>query len=199
MGTKRQPCPNQQIDCPSSVDRAPSSTWPRPTAFRRGPIHPLAQTLTSHDRVVALPSGPLWPGSQPASALTWQPLVNDLIQGLDALHLSGLVSHGHSLGEVLTLWAAIRRPDLCGKLSDISCRPPKSTWLAVGPRPVSPPSLAPGIRRPWNSRSKPAQRLPGSWQTLQARALRGKAWLGAASPSRPGWDLLHLDRIAIRR
>jgi pimeloyl-ACP methyl ester carboxylesterase len=80
--------------------------------FPPGAYRQLAETLTASHRVIALPSRPLWPSSQPQSAPTWHPLAEDLIQGLDDLRLSGVVGVGHSLGGVLTLWAAIRRPDL---------------------------------------------------------------------------------------
>jgi pimeloyl-ACP methyl ester carboxylesterase len=80
--------------------------------FPPGTYRLLAEALTDRFQVIALPSRPLWPGSRPESAPTWRPLADDLIQGLDDLHLSRIVGIGHSLGGVLTLWAAIRRPDL---------------------------------------------------------------------------------------
>ena len=80
--------------------------------FPPGAYRALAETLTGSHRVVALPSRPLWPGSRPTSAPTWRPLADDLVAGLESLGLSGVVGVGHSLGGVLTLWAAIDRPDL---------------------------------------------------------------------------------------
>jgi pimeloyl-ACP methyl ester carboxylesterase len=80
--------------------------------FPPGTYRPLAQSLTSEFRVVALPSRPLWPGARPESAPTWRPLAGDLIRGLETHGLRAVAGVGHSLGGVLTLWAAIQRPDL---------------------------------------------------------------------------------------
>lgn len=78
-----------------------------PAAYRL-----LAETLTDRFRVLSLPARPLWPGSQPESIADWHLLADDLIEGLDVLGLRDILGVGHSLGGVLTLWAAIRRPDL---------------------------------------------------------------------------------------
>ncbi|MBN1955877.1 MAG: alpha/beta hydrolase [Anaerolineae bacterium] len=80
--------------------------------FPPGAYRLLAAALTDQYHVVALPARPLWPGSQPESAPAWRPLADDLIAGLDALGLRGIVGVGHSIGGVLTMWAAVRRPDL---------------------------------------------------------------------------------------
>jgi len=80
--------------------------------FPPGTYRPLVETLIERYHVVALASRPLWPGSRPESAPDWHPLADDLIRGLDNLGLSGIVGVGHSLGGVLTMWAAVRRPDL---------------------------------------------------------------------------------------
>lgn len=80
--------------------------------FPPGTYRALAETLTGSYRVFALPSRPLWPGSRPEDAPTWHSLAGDLLAGLDTLGLSGVVGVGHSLGGVLTLWAAIERPEL---------------------------------------------------------------------------------------
>jgi pimeloyl-ACP methyl ester carboxylesterase len=99
--------------------------------FPPGTYRLLAETLTNRFQVIALPSRPLWPGSHPDSAPTWRPLADDLIQGLDDLHLSHIVGIGHSLGGVLTLWAAIRRPDLfrAAILIDPVILPPAWLWM----------------------------------------------------------------------
>jgi pimeloyl-ACP methyl ester carboxylesterase len=97
--------------------------------FPPGTYRLLAETLTPGYRVLGLPARPLWPGSQPDSAPTWHPLADDLIEGLDVLGLSGIIGIGHSLGGVLTLWAAILRSDLfrATVLIDPVILPP--TWL----------------------------------------------------------------------
>lgn len=84
--------------------------------FPPGSYRQMARALADDYHLVALPARPLWPGSRPAEAPTWRPLAGDLVQGLDALGLAGIVGVGHSLGGVLTLWAALAsragRPDL---------------------------------------------------------------------------------------
>jgi pimeloyl-ACP methyl ester carboxylesterase len=85
--------------------------------FPPGTYELLAAALRTDYHLIGLPARPLWPGSQPESAPTWQPMAGDLIEALDGLARSGAISPpivgaGHSLGGVLTLWAAIRRPDL---------------------------------------------------------------------------------------
>jgi len=85
--------------------------------FPPGAYEPLAAALRADYHLIGLAARPLWPGSRPESAPTWQPMAGDLIEALDRLSHSGTISPpivgvGHSLGGVLTLWAAVRRPDL---------------------------------------------------------------------------------------
>jgi len=98
--------------------------------FPPGTYRLLAQTLTGVYHVMGLPSRPLWPGSQPESAPSWHPLADDLVEGLDGLGLKGIFGVGHSLGGVLTLWAAVRRPDLFRAvvLIDPVILPPAWLW-----------------------------------------------------------------------
>jgi len=80
--------------------------------FPPGTYRPLAEALADRYRVIALPARPLWPGQRPEDCPTWRPLADDLVEGLDALGLGGILGVGHSLGSLLTFWAAVRRPDL---------------------------------------------------------------------------------------
>lgn len=80
--------------------------------FPPGSYRLLADALVERYRVIALPSRALWPGSQPETVRDWRALADDLILGLDELGLRGILGIGHSIGGVLTMWAAIRRPDL---------------------------------------------------------------------------------------
>ncbi|MEJ2210297.1 MAG: alpha/beta hydrolase [Anaerolineae bacterium] len=75
--------------------------------FPPGSYRRLARALGDDYHLLALPARPLWPGSRPEETPTWRPLADDLAQGLEALGLSGIVGLGHSLGGVLTLWAAL--------------------------------------------------------------------------------------------
>ena len=85
--------------------------------FPPATYEPLAAELRTDYHLIGLPARPLWPGSRPDSAPTWQPMAGDLIEGLDELARTRMISPpivgvGHSLGGVLTMWTAIRRPDL---------------------------------------------------------------------------------------
>jgi pimeloyl-ACP methyl ester carboxylesterase len=80
--------------------------------FPPGTYRPLIDHLRDHHQVVALSSRPLWPRSRPENAPSWHPLADDLIRGLDTLGMRGVFGVGHSIGGVLTMWAAVRRPDL---------------------------------------------------------------------------------------
>ena len=99
--------------------------------FPPGTYRPLAETLIYCYHVIGLPSRPLWADSRPESAPDWHPLADDLIQGLDGLGLQGIVGVGHSMGGVLTLWAAVRRPDLFRVvvLIDPVILPPVWLWV----------------------------------------------------------------------
>jgi pimeloyl-ACP methyl ester carboxylesterase len=84
--------------------------------FPPATYEPLTAALIGNHHVIGLPARPLWPSlpgiPTPDSVPTWHPLAGDLIAALDDLGLSDIVGVGHSLGGVLTMWAAIQRPDL---------------------------------------------------------------------------------------
>ncbi len=128
--------------------------------FPPGTYRPLAATLTDRYRVIGLPARPLWPGSRPEEVSGWHPLADDLIRGLDRLGVRGIVGVGHSMGGVITLWAAVARPDLFRAvvLIDPVILPPHwllltqvLRWFGLTPR----PSLVRGAlnrRRTWPDR-----------------------------------------------
>jgi len=55
---------------------------------------------------------PLWPDSDPKFMTRWSDLAGDLIDLFDQEGWRDVIGVGHSLGSVLTLHAAVRRPDL---------------------------------------------------------------------------------------
>lgn len=85
---------------------ATANGYPAP-AYRR-----LIATLTTHYHVQAMVPRPLWPGSRPEILDNWQPLVDDLVQFMDERGARGWVGVGHSLGAVVSIAAALRRPEL---------------------------------------------------------------------------------------
>ncbi len=130
--------------------------------FPPGTYRPLADTLSHRYHVISLPSRPLWPGSHPESAPDWHPLTDDLIRGLDELGLRSILGIGHSIGGVLTMWAAIRRPDLFRAvvLIDPVILPPPWLWLMRVMRTLGLRERQPLVqtalrrRRTWRSRER---------------------------------------------
>lgn len=129
--------------------------------FPPGAYRPLAETLVGDYHVIGLATRPLWPGSRPDQAPSWRPLADDLIAALDDLGLQGILGVGHSLGGVLTMWAAIRRPDLFRAvvLIDPVILPPAWLWVARTMRVIGLGRRLPLVqgalrrRRIWPSRS----------------------------------------------
>lgn len=72
---------------------------------------PLAAPLISRQRMVGYRSRPLWPGSQPEEVQSWHDLGSDLGTDLNALTNDPVVGMGHSLGGIMTLYAALRHPE----------------------------------------------------------------------------------------
>lgn len=74
---------------------------------------PLMEALRPVGHGVSLPPRPLWPeGEPPRRGITWYTLAEDLIQAFDVLGWRGVIGIGHSMGGVITMVAAVRRPDL---------------------------------------------------------------------------------------
>jgi pimeloyl-ACP methyl ester carboxylesterase len=98
--------------------------------FPPGTYRLLAEALADAYHVVALPARPLWSGNHRPAGASWRPLADDLVQGLRALELEGIVGVGHSLGGVLTLWASISDRELFRAivLVDPVILPPHWLW-----------------------------------------------------------------------
>jgi len=90
----------------------------------------LIDLLASRFRVVTAPSRPLWAASNPGDVDSWTPLAEDLAATLERQGVEGAVGVGHSLGGVLTAWAASTRPGL------FSCLVLIDPVLLAGPRAV---------------------------------------------------------------
>jgi len=73
----------------------------------------LIDALKGSFHVVSLPARPLWPGpNDPATLDSWMTLADDLVVELERRGLSGIYGWGHSLGGVVTLLAAAKKPQL---------------------------------------------------------------------------------------
>jgi len=68
--------------------------------------------LTSRFHVMALEQRPLWPHADPAGLTDWQLLAEDIIRLFDEQGWRGVIGVGHSMGAVVTMRAAVARPDL---------------------------------------------------------------------------------------
>lgn len=124
---------------------------------------PAIKPLLEKFHVVSFYARPFWPDCPPASTLkNWDIFADDLIKGLEQLKVSRITAIGHSLGGVATLNAAIRRPDLIGRvvLIDPTMLPPsfllKVFWYNLLGLEIR-KGLVEGAlrrRRQWESREK---------------------------------------------
>lgn len=74
------------------------------------------QPLENNFQIISLKIRPLWEGESPKQLKHWSLFADDLIRGLDSIKAKGITAIGHSLGGVVTLYAAVKRPDLFSRL-----------------------------------------------------------------------------------
>lgn len=74
---------------------------------------PLLAPFADAYRVVCLPPRALWPqtGPPPAQPGSWRELADDLLAGLRAHNLEGVIAVGHSFGGVASLLAVLDEPE----------------------------------------------------------------------------------------
>lgn len=73
--------------------------------------HPMVTPLTARQRLVGYRYRPLWSDTQPANIASWHDLADDLMN--DLATFAGdqpVIGMGHSLGGIITLYAALRQP-----------------------------------------------------------------------------------------
>ncbi|HVM32181.1 MAG TPA: alpha/beta hydrolase [bacterium] len=101
-----------------------------PLTYRRF-FKPLSQDFQG----LAFPARPLWPGSDWRLLKNWSMMADDLLAALKPL--APVVGWGHSLGAVLTLYAALREPWIFTRivLVDPTLLPPgtlfKAWWMRL--------------------------------------------------------------------
>lgn len=76
----------------------------------------LIKPFTKDYNVIGMHQRPLWPNSNPKKLKEWRDLADDLITFLDQQKLRNIIGMGHSLGAVVSVFAAKKRPDLFSKL-----------------------------------------------------------------------------------
>lgn len=82
-----------------------------PACFQR-----MIKPMLSRYRVIGVCHRPLWPGSRPEEFDDWQIIADDMVRFFDQEGLRGVVGMGHSLGAVVTMYAAHLRPELFSSL-----------------------------------------------------------------------------------
>lgn len=85
-------------------------------AYPPGVYRQFLTELSAGYHVLAMDQRPLWPGEQPEDLHSWHPLADDLVDFLEARGAGEIIGVGHSLGAVITMVAAIRRPVLFRRL-----------------------------------------------------------------------------------
>lgn len=85
-------------------------------AYPPGSYLELINPLTEKYRVIGLQQRPLWPNSDPKFLRNWEQLSDDLIVFFEQQNLRNVLGIGHSLGAVVSLIAARKRPDLFRRL-----------------------------------------------------------------------------------
>lgn len=84
---------------------APANGFP-PESYR-----PLAAALGGRFHVLGYRPRPLWPGSRPEALRRWHELTEDMLADMAGRGLGRVIGAGHSLGGIMTLYAALRRPE----------------------------------------------------------------------------------------
>ncbi len=85
-------------------------------AYPPGSYQQLIKPLTKKYRVIGIEQRPLWPKANPQYLTSWEQLADDLILFFDQQKLTQIVGVGHSLGAVVSVIAAKKRPDLFRRL-----------------------------------------------------------------------------------
>ncbi len=85
-------------------------------AYPPGCYQQLFQPFLDNYKVLGMYQRPLWENSNPITFKSWHQLADDLILFFDQQQLKQVIGVGHSMGGVVSIIAAIKRPDLFSKL-----------------------------------------------------------------------------------
>lgn len=108
--------------------------------FNAGTYRAFVEQLATERDLFALNHRATWTVSRdqkPPAGFSWQAAADDMIAGIEQFAPDGVIGVGHSLGGVMTLFAAAKRPDLFKQI--ILIEPvvfPTRMFLAVGWMPV---------------------------------------------------------------
>ena len=70
------------------------------------------QPLLAHYHVISFTVRPMWGDTPPEWLKHWSQMADDLLEGLKGMGAQKVIGLGHSLGGVLTLYAAVKQPEL---------------------------------------------------------------------------------------
>ncbi len=88
------------------------------------------QSLLPHFHIISFLARPLWGDTLRNGSNSWSQMADDLLEGLSEIGAQKVIGIGHSLGGVLTLYAAVKQPELFSRviLIDPTVLPPKLLW-----------------------------------------------------------------------
>jgi len=86
--------------------------WAHANGYPARAYTPLIETLTPHYHVVSSITRAQWPDSHAKDLPSWEPFVEDLFQFMEEQNAQNVIGIGHSLGAMVTLVAALRRPEV---------------------------------------------------------------------------------------
>jgi len=85
-------------------------------AYPPGCYQQLFTPFLQHYKVIGMYQRPLWENSPPKQFKSWNQLADDLILFFEQQNLKQVIGVGHSMGGVVSILAAIKRPELFSKL-----------------------------------------------------------------------------------
>lgn len=85
-------------------------------AYPPGCYRQLFQPFLKEYQVIGMHQRPLWKGSRPSKLKSWNQLADDLILFFEQQQFKQVIGIGHSMGGVVSIIAAIKRPDIFSKI-----------------------------------------------------------------------------------
>jgi pimeloyl-ACP methyl ester carboxylesterase len=87
-----------------------------PNAYTPACFQQLINPLLPYYHVRSVIHRPLWPGAKLADVSSWEMMADDMIQFFDEQGMANMIGVGHSMGAVMTMLAAVKRPSLFSHL-----------------------------------------------------------------------------------
>lgn len=108
--------PNRVIPYHDFGGQGPILHFAHANAYPPGCYRLLMEEFSHDYHAIGIKHRALWPDAQPQEVRNWRRIADDLIDFFDSQSLQGVVGMGHSLGAVVTVFAALKRPDLFSHL-----------------------------------------------------------------------------------